>query len=181
MADDFNTFDTDIKDPLLKEQEREVAAMRSSLLCSAGGDLRDLRYALTNVTILRIYHQVTRIVRYLDLMDKLEEKLYEGIESAIDKCDPENLSSVTLLLGIQEKLQKNLVASHELLKPYLTEDMMDIYSSAYSKPIDTDDNTSQLLDKPSREKLRQSAQQILLALEEEGGDEIKNASTNESQ
>ena len=163
---DFNTFETtlsDINDPLLREQHEDVSRMRASLLKYNDGSLESARYAISNVTVLRVYHQVTRIVRYLNLMDKIEEKLYESIEHSLSVMDTNSPASWLMLLNIQEKLQKNMIESHKLLQPYLTEDMQQIYSAAVSAPVETSAQSLQL-DRNTRDKLRTSAQQVLLAL-----------------
>ena len=71
-----------ILDPLLQKQKSDVAQMRTALLsCSAQPDSASI--ALQRVAALQMYHQVARIIKYLDLMDKLEAKLYQSIESTI--------------------------------------------------------------------------------------------------
>ena len=76
-------------DPLYTKQREDVAKMRASLLaCSSNPSMT--KVALRNISILRVYHQVNRIIRYLDMMDKLEEKLYKSIDYTIENVDIEN-------------------------------------------------------------------------------------------
>lgn len=167
---DFNTFETPsslvdntikFKDPLLSKQHEDVQKMRTSLLACSDGSILSARQAISNVTVLRVYHQISRIVKYLDLMDRLEEKLYDCIDTAIDRADPSNPTSWMMLLNIQERLQKNLIDSHKLLEPYLSVDLQDLYQVIEQPAIDSTANETLALDRPTRDKLRNSAQQVI--------------------
>lgn len=165
--DEFNTFElSDIKDPLLQKQKEGVCRMRDALLNFSSDNLESVRYALTNVTILRVYHQLVRIIKYLDLMDRLEDKLYESIENSMERMDTNNPSTMLMLLNIQEKLMRNMEESEKLLQPYVGKDMEAIFTSAMQAPTIDQDSEALSLDRKTRDKLRTSAQQVLMALQE---------------
>lgn len=109
--DDIKTVDDgQLLDPLLQKQKSDVAKMRTALLsCSA--DPNNASVALQNITVLRIYHQVARIIRYLDMMDKLELKLYSSIEARMDRMRDEDMTTLMTLLNLQTQLQKNMIDS----------------------------------------------------------------------
>lgn len=151
-----------ISDTLYEKQKRDVAAMRTSLLaCTDNASLT--RAALQNISILRVYHQVSRIIRYLDLMDKLELKLYSSIEYTIDNADPTRAATWMQLLRIQERLQASMLQSHKLLQPYLNIEefqIMDVVQTE-SPP---EEGSGLLLSSDSRERLRTQAQKVLAEL-----------------
>lgn len=152
------------RDPLLEKQKADVSKMRTVLLCSQDSSTSAIQ-ALQNVTILRVYHQVTRIVRYLEMMDKLEEKLYESIEASIDNFDPSSPMTMQMLLSIQEKLQKNMIESHKLLEPYLTSGVI---AEQDMVPAQIESNSEDsIIPKQSRDRIRESAQTVLMLLEGE--------------
>ena len=61
-------------DPLISKQKEDVAKMRASLLC-CNDDPYAATQAMKSITVLRVYHQMSRIIRYLEMMDKIEDKL----------------------------------------------------------------------------------------------------------
>lgn len=166
---EFETFESSsIQDPLISKQREDVSRMRASLL-ACEGDIRNTTYALQSITVLRVYHQVARIIRYLDMMDKLELKLYEHIDYQIDQSEVGSTKDLLLLLDLQERLQKSLLESHKILQPYLNIDELNLNNMISSTSIDSDSSDELgLLPKSSRDKLRLSAQQVLLALDESG-------------
>ena len=161
---DFKTVEgSSIKqmDPLLRKQKEDVSRMRTSLLaCNISKE--SAKSALQTINITRAYHQLNRIIRYTELMDKLEEKLYLSIEYYVDNANPESTTTWMMLLNIQEKLQKNMIESMKLLQPYmdnmtqLTEELI----------VDVEDNTSKALpfNAETREHLRDSAKRVLMEL-----------------
>ena len=154
----------DIPDALYSKQKEDVAKMRASLL-SCSDDVVTSTQALQNITILRIYHQVSRIIRYLEMMDKIEDKLYESLDYYIEHMSIESPASYRMLLSIQEQLQKNLIDSHKLLQPYLNVDELSLQSLmpvSYNSP----NEDVVIIPKSSRDKLRQNAQQVLAFLNE---------------
>jgi hypothetical protein len=150
-------------DPLIAKQREDVARMRTSLLaCDANPQLAST--ALKNVTVLQVYHQISRIIRYTELCDKLESKLYESMDSLIDRLDTDSNLTINALLNAQERLQKLMIESNKMLAPFL-----DMTSYIESVRVDdaSEDNAPKAtiaLDATRREKLRNSAKQVLLEL-----------------
>ncbi len=161
-------------DPLYSKQREDVAKMRASLLaCSNTDDPATSTRALKNITVLRIYHQVSRIIRYLEMMDKIEDKLYQSLDYRLDHMDVENPTAWMTLITVQEKLQKNLIESHKLLQPYLNVEefsMQSLMPATSNSSIESGE--AAILSKSSRDKIRQSAQQVLAALNELDGASI---------
>ena len=146
-----------LSDPLRMKQREDVANMRTSLLCCQN-DTYSKQQTLKNITVMRVYHQMSRIIRYLDVMDKVEDKLYESVEYRLDTIDTTNSTAWATLVTMQEKLQKNIIESHKLLEPYLN--MQDLFIEEVPSIQNTPDGVS-ILSKTSRDKLRTSAQQVL--------------------
>lgn len=160
---DVKTVDnplSSISNPLLRKQHEDVAKMRTSLLCCPD-DPYSARRTMKHITVMRVYHQVSRIIQYLDTMDRLEEKLYESVNKTIDKIDTDNSCAWVTLVTMQEKLMKNMIESHKLLEPYLN--MPDLFIDEVESIQTAPDGTS-ILSKSSRDKLRTSAQQVLAIL-----------------
>jgi len=151
-------------DPLRAKQREVTSKMRTSLIaCSETGDLAVARNALNNITTLRIYHQISRIIRYTELMDKLEDKLYESMEFQISTLDTTDLTSAMLLMKMQANLQQSMIESQKLLQPYL-----DIAEMLPSVEVQNDDNTElHILPKSSRDKIRIAAQAVLSDIQKE--------------
>lgn len=157
------TVDNIRVDPLIEKQRRDVAEMRTSLL-TCDVDTKLAGSALKKVAVLQVYHQLSRIIRYTEMCDKIEDKLYESIDSNLDRLDSDNAYAMNTLLTLQERLQKILIESNKLFAPYLdlskfVEDAtMDVVSD------DTSSTSTFNLDATSRERLRNSANQVLLEL-----------------
>lgn len=152
-----------IMDPIYGAQKENVARMRAMLLSCSLDNFASCRSAINNITVMRIYHQVGRIIKYLEMMDKLEDKLYDSIDRAIDKADPDSPSSWMILLKIQEQLQENMIRSQKLLEPYLNSETFNIVDSVPQGT--TSASPTEVIDSASREKLMNSAQMILHAIE----------------
>ena len=161
----FQTVDS--LDPLLTKQKEDVAKMRASLLSCSQGDELSAATSLRNITVLRVYHQISRIIRFIEMMDKLEEKMYESLDYAIDNMDVFDDSTWAQLLRIQTQLQQNLIESHKILQPYLDFQDLGINDLVASTQVVDAENTSSalVLDRDSRDKLRTGAQQVLTILE----------------
>ena len=165
MTTAFKTVEGTVErmDPLIAKQREDVARMRTSLLaCDANPQLATT--ALKNVTVLQVYHQISRIIRYTELCDKLEAKLYETMDNMIDKLDTDSNLTLSMLFNTQERLQKLMIESNKMLAPFL--DM-----TAYIESVRVDDSSEEsgpkttiALDTTRREKLRNSAKQVLLEL-----------------
>ena len=157
-------------DPLLSKQKEDVARMRASLLtCST--DISNTSTALRNITVLRVFHQVSRIIRYLEMMDKIEDKLYASIDAALDRMDEDSPTTWMALLNIQSRLQANMLESHKLLQPYLNIKEFSVMDMTINSSQDEISTGNILLSKESRDRLRTSAQQVLEALDIEGSEE----------
>ena len=153
---------TESTDLLKSKQHEDVARMRTSLLaCSE--DPSNIPAALKNITILRVMHQVSRIIRYIDMMDKIEDKLYETLDIYLEEeADIYDSSTLNVLLNIQERMQRTMLESHKLLQPYLSIDEFGIMDTTISTVTVEDDR---LLPKESRDLLRNNAQQLLTLLD----------------
>lgn len=162
--DELKTVESSVTmdDPLYTQQQDDVQKMRSSLL-SCSGNIYSVGTAMQNITVMRIYHQMSRIIRYLDQMDKLENKMYSALDKTIENS-ADNVATVLLLLSIQEKMQKAMIDSEKLLRPYLDiklyQDSMDSAKMGSTEPEEA------ILTPESRNKLRSGAQNILRVLEQ---------------
>ena len=63
-------------DPLSAKQREDVAKMRASLLACTD---ETMPITIQQVTVRSLIHQLTRIVKYTELMDKIEDSLYTAI------------------------------------------------------------------------------------------------------
>ena len=153
-VEDISKSQTNI---LREKQKQDVAAMRTSLLASHM-DPSLTTTAMKNIAVLRVYHQMNRIIQYTELMDKLEAKLYEALEYQIDNADTTRPTTWMQLLHVQEQLQKNMIESQKLLQPFL--DLTE-YTVDNAEVVDTQAENTIALDANSREKLRNSARAVL--------------------
>jgi hypothetical protein len=153
-VEDISKSQTNI---LREKQKQDVAAMRTSLLASHM-DPSLTTTSMKNIAVLRVYHQMNRIIQYTELMDKLEAKLYEALEYQIDNADTTRPTTWMQLLHVQEQLQKNMIESQKLLQPFL--DLTE-YTVDNAEVIDTQAENTIALDANSREKLRNSARAVL--------------------
>ena len=157
----IETTDT-LVDPLLKEQKQQAEQMRSALLNCKKNDITSAKIALQNIAVLQVYHQVSRIIRYTELMDRLEDKLYDSIDMSLaemDECDP---NTMLVLLKVQSQLQESMVMSQKLLEPYMNIDL-----EAIAPPVDITEETSfgaAIIPKESRNVIRNGAQALLTEL-----------------
>jgi len=160
-AESLDTSDTFI-DPLLKEQKQQAEQMRSALLNCKKNDITSAKVALQNIAVLQVYHQVAKIIRYTEMMDRIEDKLYDSIDmnlSGLDSADP---ATMLLLLKVQSQLQESMVLSQKLLEPYMNIDL-----AAIAPPVEINENTSfgaAIIPKESRNVIRNGAQALLTEL-----------------
>lgn len=105
--DDIKTVDSSevVYDPVYQRQKEGVAKMRTSLLACTDENGITIRGTIESITAMRIYHQMMRIIKYTELMDKIEDKLYKSIDNLIDTA-PNDTQTLIQLLTIQERLQK---------------------------------------------------------------------------
>lgn len=163
---DVKTFDSSLRsmDPLISKQKEDVAKMRTSLL-ACSDDLANTAVALRNITVLRVFHQISRIIRYLEMMDKIEEKLYASIESHLERMDEDNPSTWMQLLRVQEQLQTTMINSHKLLQPYLNIQEFGIMDLTVDSSSGDSRPDNMILSRESRDRLRTSAQAVLAELD----------------
>ena len=146
----------------LSFQSTEVAQMRATLLSFNKNDPDSAKKALQYITVQRVYHQMSRIIRYTEMLDKIEDKMYESIELDMDQMDSSDPMTWKTLLSLQSKLQEAMIESHKLLEPYLKIETLTSVEVPKDDPNDT--FTAMILDQQSREKLRTSAQEVLAAI-----------------
>ena len=167
-------------DPLNSVKSEAVAKMRSALLACQLDDTNEARVAIQQVTLMRVHHQVARIIQYLDLMDRLEAKLYEAIDLNIATMDLFESSAISSLLTMQERLQKSIIESNKLLQPYLDMEQYPAFDTiTVEAPID--DNVLQL-NSSKRNLLRDAASNILEELDKlnESSEDIVEATVIEA-
>ena len=180
MADEPKTVggvpeDTELScvDPLLREQQEQANQMRAALLTCKKNDITSAKIALQNIAVLQVYHQVARIIRYTEVMDRLEDKIYDSIDMNISGLESADPATMLMLVKVQSDLQKSMVMSQDLLKPY-----MDIDLDAIAPPREINDDTSfgaAILPKESRNAIRNGAQALLTELRK-----TENPSDNEA-
>lgn len=148
---------------IFTEQMNDVSNMRASLLSIDKSDPLAATKAIKNVTLLRVYHQVESIVRYTEMMDKIQDRIYQSIDAKLDNADPDDDSLWITLVPLAERMQRTMIDSHKLLEPYLNVDQL----ASFEIPEQQDPNnsfTTMILDQESREKVRTSAQEVLAAI-----------------
>lgn len=149
-------------DPLLKEQRMQAEQMRSALLTCKKNDITSAKVALQNIAVLQVYHQVGRIIRYTEMMDRLEDKLYDSIDMNLAEMDEADPNTMLVLLKVQSQLQESMVMSQKLLEPYMNINLEDI-----APPVDINEETSfgaAIIPKESRNIIRNGAQALLTEL-----------------
>lgn len=183
MDDELKTFgvgepeeNTDLSfvDPLLKEQKNQVEQMRATLLSFDKNDSNSAKKAVQKITVLRIYHQIARIIKFTEMMDLLEDKLYESMIANIGEMDSFDPATMLTLMKVQSQLQETMVQSQMLIKPYLD---MDI--EALSPPQELEDTSfgAAILPKESRVAIRNGAQALLTELKK---NQIEDPDTQEN-
>ena len=102
-------LDDSLVDPLLKEQKEQATQMRDALLQCKKNDITSAKVALQNIAVLQVYHQVARIIRYTEVMDRLEDKLYASIDANLSSMDEFDPTTMVMLTKIQAQLQESMV------------------------------------------------------------------------
>lgn len=168
MADELKTVggepdnsDISLVDPLLREQQEQANAMRQALLTCRTGSITNAKVALQNIAVLQIYHQVARIIRFTEMMDRLEDKLYDSIDMNIGGMDSADPATMLMLVKVQGDLQKTMLMSQDMLKPYMD---IDLEALAPMKDVDEDSFGASILPKESRTAIRNGAQAFLTEL-----------------
>lgn len=148
--------------PLTVVQNESISRMRNALLSLSIEDSTSVKTTIQQITVLRIYHQLGRIVKYLDIMDRLEDKLYESIDAQLMTMEVYDSTTMQELLLVQASLQKSMIESHKLLQPYLEIENLSI---GELMPDTTTDAKTSIIPETSREKLRIAAQTLLSELD----------------
>ena len=173
-------LDDSLVDPLLREQKEQVDQMRAALLQCKKNDITSAKVALQNIAVLQVYHQVARIIRYTEVMDRLEDKLYASIDANLSSMDEFDPTTMIMLAKIQSQLQESMVNSQKLLQPY-----MDIDLDSIAPPKELNEETSfgtAIIPKESRNAIRNGAQALLTELKKTGNqstEPAENRSTSE--
>lgn len=153
--------DLSLSDPLLKEQKEQIALMRSTYVSFNKSDPNAAQRAVQNITVLRVYHQISRIIKATEVMDALEDKLYDSILSNIGEMDSFDPATMMTLLKVQEQLQENMIQSQQLIKPYLE---MDILALAPQPEMEDTPFGVAIISQESRNNIRTGAQALLTEL-----------------
>lgn len=159
---DITTLDTDTKpaDSLAVQQQSDVSAMRSALLNCDRGDAASVSFALQTIFSMRVFHHLSRLIKYTEHMDKIEQKMYESMDRFMDNLEETDTSAWLALITAQEQLQRIMMNSQKLLEPYSN---VSLYVP--EQPVE-DSFGNGILDQTERKKLRESAQLILDTLKE---------------
>lgn len=167
MPEDAKTFGdlgyTQTSSALNSLKRESIDRMKAALLSASLDDPLAAASSIRQVTVLRIYHQVARIVQYLDLMDDLEDKLYESIDNELVSADTMDRDTLSRLLLIQERLQKSIIESNKLLQPYLDMEQYPAFEAMEATVVDSK-RDSLNIPTSDRIKLRENAGEILTEL-----------------
>lgn len=158
---------------LTSKQQEQVSGMRAAMLMCDESDPFSIQSTMKSVLAMRIYHQVMRIIKYTEQMDRIEDTLYKTIDDTLEHIDMDVgrdfghcARQLSLLLDLQEQLQKSMIESQKLLDPYLN-----IKELTYiDVPNDDIEITTEakVLDQNSRSKIREGAQLLLDTIDIEG-------------
>lgn len=168
-AETFGSEDDLLSGALFDKQKDQTRSMRSSLLACDDSDPFSVKNTMQRILVMRIYHQITRIIRYTEEMDKIEQKLYKVIDATLDTMDDIYIDENTFtclnqLMVMQQKLQQSMIDSQKLLDPYLNMDTLS-YIEIPSNDSETQGSINgHVLDQDSRQKLRAGAQAALNAI-----------------
>lgn len=181
LFDDPETFGSEedfLSKALFDKQKEQTRNMRSSMLACDEQDPFSVKSTMQKILVMRIYHQITRIIRYTEEMDKIEQKLYRVIDATLDVMDDSYIDENTFsclnqLMAMQQKLQQSMIDSQKLLDPYLNMDTLSYIEVPIEEPKKGDSINGHILDQDSRQRLREGAQAALHAIESES----KNAET----
>ena len=168
--DETKTVSSGLLD-LYATQCKDVAEMRASLLSFSKDDSIAAKKAMRNITVLRVHHQLSRIIRFTEMMDKIEDKMYSAIDHSIDEMDEYNVDTWKTLLNLQSRLQQTMIESHKLLEPYLNMEQLNVIDIPQ---VENPQNTfaAMVLNQEARENLRTQAQAVIAMLSsQEGSDE----------
>lgn len=145
---------------LFVSQQDDLQRMRDTMLSFNKSDPNAVRKAIQNVTLLRVYHQLKRIIRFTEMMDKIEDRIYQSIDAKLAMSDPDDETMYLALIPIQERLVKSMTESHKLLEPYLKlEQLSALEVSQQDDPSQS--FTTMIMEQESRERIRTGVQSLL--------------------
>ena len=148
-------------DPILREQKMQIDQMRSIYIKFNKGEPNAAKRAMQNITVLRIYHQMGRIIKFTEVMDALEDKLYDSMMMNIGQMDSADPATLMMLLKVQAQLQETMIQSQLLIKPYLD---MDIEAIAPPQELEETSFGAAIISQESRNNIRTGAQALLTEL-----------------
>lgn len=148
-------------DPLLKEQQSLVEQMRSTMVLFNKSDANSATRAVRNITVMRVYHQISRIIKFTEMMDLLEDKIYESVIANMGEMDSYDPATMMTLLKVQSQLQETMIQSQLLLKPYLD---LDIEALAPPPELEETSFGATIISQESRNNIRTGAQALLTEL-----------------
>lgn len=163
VIDDIFTSNPIEPDSLYMKQQRDVSQMRNVLLSCDSKNIHSVKTTIQNILVMQLTRNMSRIVKYSEVMDRLEDKLYASVDytiSSVDETDPDTLGK---LLQMQKFLVTNMNESQKLLEPYLNGkyNLDPIFTEVVDDAVNTESLGSELIDKDARERIRNSAQAVL--------------------
>ena len=163
VIDDIFTSNPVEPDSLYIRQQRDVSQMRNVLLSCDSKNIHSVKTTIQNILVMQLTRNMSRIVKYSEVMDRLEDKLYASVDytiSSVDETDPDTLGK---LLQMQKFLVTNMNESQKLLEPYLNGkyNLDPIFTEVVDDAVNTESLGSELIDKDARERIRNSAQAVL--------------------
>lgn len=154
-------------DPLLKEQKMYVDQMRAALINCNKTDVHSVKRSMQNITVMRVYHQIGRIIKFTEMMDLLEDKLYESMIANLGEMDSYDPNTLIMLTKLQAQLQETMVQSQLLIKPYLD---LDLETILPPQELETNSFGAALISQESRNNIRTGAQALLTELKKANPD-----------
>ena len=154
-------------DPLLKEQKMYVDQMRDTLIKCNKIDVNSVKRSMQNTTVMRVYHQIGRIIKFTEMMDLLEDKLYESMIANLGEMDSYDPNTLIMLTKLQAQLQETMVQSQLLIKPYLD---LDLETIMPPQELETNSFGAALISQESRNNIRTGAQALLTELKKANPD-----------
>lgn len=166
--DDYNLIlPNSSTDSLYKKQIEGISQMRSALLSCDSTNIHSVKTTMQNILVMQLTRNMSRIVRFSEVMDRLEDRLYQSVDYKISTIDDDaDPSGLYQLLKIQSQLIESMNESQKLLEPYLSGkyNFDPIFTEIIEEKQEDDSFGSKLLDKDSRERIRNSAQAVLNVL-----------------
>lgn len=186
--DDYNLIlPNSSTDSLYKKQIEGISQMRSALLSCDSTNIHSVKTTMQNILVMQLTRNMSRIVRFSEVMDRLEDRLYQSVDYKISTIDDDaDPSGLYQLLKIQSQLIESMNESQKLLEPYLSGkyNFDPIFTEIIEEKQEDDSFGSKLLDKDSRERIRNSAQAVLNVLNntednQSNGEQVANTTSEQ--